>query len=88
MKLREFWLDIATPYGDPCDFVSEGTPHSHPSVTNIHVREVSPELDAAYIDCYRALNRIVNPGSNKMTLDKAVFIASEALATIKKARGE
>ncbi len=46
-KPREFWLDIATPYGDPCDFISEGKPHDHPAATNIHVIEKTAfdELD-------------------------------------------
>lgn len=49
-KPREFWLDIATPYGDPCDFISEGKPNEHPAATNIHVieksayREIKQEL--------------------------------------------
>lgn len=49
-KPREFWLDIATPYGDPCDFISTQDPYkvaaengTHPcvSATNIHVIEYS-----------------------------------------------
>jgi len=47
---REFWLDIATPYGDPCDFIHTECPYeeakrlgTHPcvSATNIHVIEYS-----------------------------------------------
>jgi hypothetical protein len=36
---RRWWLDIATPYGDPCDFISE-KPHELPSATNIEVIEL------------------------------------------------
>ncbi len=47
-KPREFWLDICTPYGDPCDFIHTKNPYeeakrngTHPcvSATNIHVVE-------------------------------------------------
>lgn len=41
--MREFWLDICTPFGDPCDFISEGKPCSLVSATNIHVIEKSPD---------------------------------------------
>lgn len=41
MKPKEFWLDIPTRYGDPCDFISEGKPHDMPAATNIHVIEKS-----------------------------------------------
>lgn len=40
-KPREFWLDICTPFGDPCDFISEGKPCELVSDTNIHVIEKS-----------------------------------------------
>ena len=40
-KPREFWLDLASRHGDPCDFVSEGKPHEIVSSTNIHVIEIS-----------------------------------------------
>lgn len=53
-KQREFWLDICTPYGDPCDFISK-KPHEHPSATNIHVREVDPEYDAVVLELVEAL---------------------------------
>ncbi len=39
---REWWLDLALQYGDPCDFVSR-RPHENASATNIHVREVLPD---------------------------------------------
>jgi hypothetical protein len=41
MKPKEYWLDIATACGDPCDFISEGKPHKTPAATNIHVIEYS-----------------------------------------------
>lgn len=50
---REFWLDLATQHGDPCDFVSEGKPHELVSSTNIHVIEKS-----AYNKAIRALKKI------------------------------
>lgn len=37
---RRWWLDICTPHGDPCDFISE-KPHDRPSSTNIEVIEAS-----------------------------------------------
>lgn len=36
---RIFWLDLASRYGDPCDFVSEEFKHKHPAATNIKVIE-------------------------------------------------
>jgi hypothetical protein len=51
---REFWLDIATPYGDPCDFIHTEDPeirakrngtHFGPCATNIHVVEASKVED-------------------------------------------
>ena len=45
---REWWLDIATPYGDLCDFIHDADPYAvakkngtHPcvSATNIHVTD-------------------------------------------------
>lgn len=47
-KPQEFWLDIATPYGDPYDFINLEDPymkakrtntHAIVSATNIHVIE-------------------------------------------------
>lgn len=52
-KPRQFWLDIATPYGDPCDFIHTEDPHKAAernnthcciSATNIHVIEFAPVL--------------------------------------------
>lgn len=49
-KPREFWLDIATPYGDPCYFIHDEDPYVYAkrtktnlliSATNIHVIEKS-----------------------------------------------
>lgn len=50
INAREFWLDICTPYGDPCDFIHNKDPyeeaknnntHAVVSATNIHVIEYS-----------------------------------------------
>lgn len=50
---------------------------------NLHVREVSPELDAAYAECERAFEEIkIVTG----TSTKQWHIANDALAAIKKAR--
>jgi hypothetical protein len=42
---REWYLDLATEYGDPCDFVST-EPHECPAATNIHVIEYGAYSEA------------------------------------------
>ena len=45
MKAKQYWLDICTPHGDPCDFIHTSNPklNKHPMIssTNIHVIEYS-----------------------------------------------
>ena len=61
-KPRRFWLDICTPYGDPCDFISEGEPPSLVSSTNIEVIEASAydALEARIAELEIVLTTIVN----------------------------
>lgn len=87
MKLREFWIGAAgkitgRPSGNYDDM--------------LHVREVSPELDAAYAECERALrecleNASVDNPSKSTCMDaliSVVELSETALAALKRARGE
>jgi hypothetical protein len=90
MKLREFWIEFT---GNPNQdktreirYVSGEEPKFlAPEDESIHVREVNPELDAAYADCYEILkefNKKYSPG------DYWFPEIREAFAILKKARNE
>jgi hypothetical protein len=99
-KPKEFWLDIATPYGDPCDFISNEDPYetakrtgNEPcvSATNIHVIEYS-----AYEEIKNNLETVIKIGvegqreiNRKLTVDinkvkSDLSIAIETLTSISK----
>lgn len=69
---KEYWFDIATPYGDPCDYISVGKPHEHPSATNIHVIEYSE-----YERLLKSLIKIAD--MTKPDLNDARIAAEDAL---------
>lgn len=75
MKLREFWID------SEFNLYKE---HEKPQIhdKNIHVREISPELDALYDDIERHLIAIA------MGCNGAAKIANAALVAIRKLKGE
>lgn len=62
-KPREFWLDLATQHGDPCDFVSEGKPNNLVASTNIHVIEKS-----AYDELKEKYELLLNDRLNQDTI--------------------
>ncbi len=90
-KPREFWLDIATPYGDPCDFIHNVDPikeakrlGTYPSVaaTNIHVIEYSAHQAA--LDKIKELELQINHAAiarNEYTLEAETQIKELELST-------
>ena len=93
-KAREFWLDIATPYGDPCDFIHDEDPYvrakregHHPcvSATNIHVIEHAPVMELI-----AKLESALQFYQNLVANDKGEGFskAREALAELAKWRGD
>jgi hypothetical protein len=70
MKIREFWMyETGSAYGDGYDeypviydeyLVRSDKPPIEEIKDHIHVREVWPELDAAYEECVKALADIDN----------------------------
>lgn len=90
MKPREFWCNPGANYRTDHILTKEEYnemeaefPHSP---NWILVREVSPELDAAYEKCERALE-ILNNGPVGNIFSKS-NIANNALAALKKAKRE
>lgn len=81
MKLREFWVNPMQV--DKPLFTSYNLGDVPPQVGSIHVREVSPRLDAAYAECERALEQIYDVGK---FCEVEREIAFEALAALRKAR--
>lgn len=77
MSTREFWIDL---YSWTAHRTKEEIP-----VTNkvLQVREVSPAMDVAWDACERALLCIVQETGTPYARE-----ASEALAILRKARGE
>lgn len=80
MKLRDFWIypsKLNRESGWPFD----ADDHRHTG-NDIHVREVSPGLDAAYAECERALELwLVGSKTNQETWQ----ITKEAIAALRKA---
>lgn len=86
---REFWIDMYA-----------WTAHREerevrPGNRICHVREVSPELDAAYLEAEKALEkigeefkRLLGGGDNDSELSERMEIAEIALAALRKARGD
>ena len=83
-KPREFWLDLASNYGDPCDFVSEGEPNKDPAATNIHVREVLPEPEFPEEEFKSFLSNLCKAGEYPSPNGNEILIAAWAW----KRRGE
>lgn len=94
-KPREFWI-----YNDPEGHNDGVYENDRPLEGCIHIREVSPELDAAYAECEKALEAImwINEcrcdevyTGRKMHEPNAICgeldEVKEALAALKKARG-
>lgn len=88
MKLREFWVNPMQV--DKPLFTSYNLGDVPPQVGSIHVREVSPRLDAAWDECEKALiayrREYENPAPDaiqKSNMRKWLF---ERLAALRKAR--
>jgi hypothetical protein len=87
MKLREFWVYKY----DESD--TEALVYDEQKENSIHLREVSPELEAAYKECIETLKKIERDcecGQGNKCYHGAHYqmIAEKALAALKKARGE
>lgn len=84
-KQREFWIEY--PATEPA-IVHNKQPSIKPlTLSLIPVREVSPELDAAYAECEKALQTVLGQPFNGSWDAQAVFVMN-VLAALKKARGE
>jgi hypothetical protein len=83
-KLREFWLTWEHIGGEPLIVANEKSPLA--SNTFMHVRQVSPELDAAWAECERALEQVTI--FHHLTGENCNCDQCNALAALKKARGE
>lgn len=98
MKLKEFWIFKDFKFGVTSTFATTYEPTNQEST---HVREVSPELDAAYKECERVLNKcqqelefyshsvgtIITERHWQSASGLSTW-AKETLAILKKARGE
>lgn len=86
---RRWWLDICTPYGDPCDFISN-KPHSNPSATNIEVVEASAyDAKCAEVERLRAaLKGLLDKTPDSPTSVLMQYEARDALEVIDKEGAE
>lgn len=92
MKLKEFWIqteDIG-PWEVSSEFLK-----SYPKENQIHVREISHELDSAYAHMVDLMERISNETTDglhevnyRVSFGRVKFWAKEALVRLRKARGD
>ena len=64
-KPRDFWLEIVTQYGDPCDFIHDHDPKVRARANGTH-------------DCYGTLTHVIEYSAYKAMKEK-LDIAVEAL---------
>lgn len=90
MKPREFWLAHYQTTKRQDRWHGFNTDDIEGYGPLVHVREVKPELDAAYAECEMALKKSMDSCDCEKNKDHnytcSIVIANEALAALKKAR--
>lgn len=82
MKLKEFWIQLGKRGGPKKCGVKLMTGY------HVRVREVSPELDAAYVECEMVLTALLETAECREDEDCDHCVGMNSLAALKKARGE